>query len=352
MSTNLARLRAGIEEAMNAQVLELEEIPAGLGLRSFFRARLEGSPASVIARVETVEEDAAGRPPGVPPEPPLEPIRALLEARGLPVPARFGPARQDDLVLLEDLGGTTLEQCFHEDPQAARACYEQVVGDLPLLQATPATPGVAAFERQLDSPLFAYKAELFCQWSLPAALGRPGTSAECQAVRDGFAWIAAHMARAPARLAHRDLMSRNLLVQGGRVRWIDLQGAFLAPPEYDLVCLLRDSYVELPDAWTDELLERVRPSLPDAPAADAFRERFELLTLTRKGKDHARFHYAHATRAGTGHLASVPATVRHLHRAAHACAGLSAELAALAELVLALPLPDTPGSPESPGSPR
>jgi aminoglycoside/choline kinase family phosphotransferase len=73
---------------------------------------------------------------------------------------------------------------------------------------------------------------------------------------------------------------------------IDLQGAFLAPPEYDFVCLLRDSYLELPEAFVDSELARVRPALPAAPDAASFRARFELLTLTRKGKDHARFLYA------------------------------------------------------------
>ena len=72
---------------------------------------------------------------------------------------------------------------------------------------------------------------------------------------------------------------------------IDFQGAFLAPPEYDLVCLLRDSYVELPEAEVAHLLHRVRARLPDRPEAAVFQHRFDALTLTRKGKDHARFLY-------------------------------------------------------------
>src|SRR4029453_18547549 len=99
---------------------------------------------------------------------------------------------------------------------------------------------------------------------------------------------------APGRLAHRDLQGANVHVRRGRppgrrLALIDLQGAFLAPPEYDLVCLLRDSYVELPpeEAWRQ--LERVRPALPDAPGREECAARFDLLTLTRKGKDLARF---------------------------------------------------------------
>ena len=93
---------------------------------------------------------------------------------------------------------------------------------------------------------------------------------------------------------------------------LDLQGAWLAPPEYDLVCLLRDSYVELPEREIAAHLERVRPELPDAPAPEAFAERFDLLTLARKGKDHALFHFVARTRGDARYLRFVPTTVRQL----------------------------------------
>ena len=78
--------------------------------------------------------------------------------------------------------------------------------------------------------------------------------------------------RAPQRFAHRDFQSKNVIVcdatpTRGRVAMIDLQGAFLAPPEYDFVCLLRDSYIELPEAFVESELARLRPALPAAPDA-------------------------------------------------------------------------------------
>src|SRR6185503_9944316 len=106
-----------------------------------------------------------------------------------------------------------------------------------------------------------------------AARGRAATPAEAEVVRSAFAWIAAELSSAPHRLAHRDFQSANLFVReaaprGARVWMIDLQGAFLAPPEYDLVCLLRDSYVELPEHEIAAHCEAVRPALPDAPDAE------------------------------------------------------------------------------------
>jgi hypothetical protein len=161
-------------------------------------------------------------------------------------------------------------------------------------------------------------------------------------VRAAFAWIAEQMAAAPQRLAHRDFQSANLYVReraprGARLRLIDVQGAFLAPPEYDLVCLLRDSYVELPEPEIAAHCAAVRPALPDAPEAETFARRFDLLTLTRKGKDHARFLYAAHERGDRRYLPYAPATVRQLQRAAARASARDPHIAGLAELFHELP---------------
>jgi aminoglycoside/choline kinase family phosphotransferase len=111
----------------------------------------------------------------------------------------------------------------------------------------------------------------------------------------------------------------------------------MAPPEYDLVCLLRDSYVELPDDEIRSHLARVRPLLPDRPDAESFARRFDLLTLTRKGKDHARFVYAGSSRGDLRFRRYLSATVRALRPAAARVACLDPSLARLAEMIHALP---------------
>jgi aminoglycoside/choline kinase family phosphotransferase len=113
---------------------------------------------------------------------------------------------------------------------------------------------------------------------------------------------------------------------------IDLQGAFLAPPEYDLVCLLRDSYVELDDGEIAEQSERVRPELPDAPAPDTFARRFDLLTISRKGKDAARFLQAAAERGDERYLPYVPRTLEAVREAAERAARRDPRLSDFAEL--------------------
>jgi aminoglycoside/choline kinase family phosphotransferase len=340
-------LRTLLRTALGAEATAFEPIAGQIGLRRFVRVRLAprpGLPTTLVARLEA-PEDPASRPAGVPPEPPLEPLRSLLAERALPVPARFGGDAAAGIELLEDAGPVSLADAVADaDAATRRSLYAEVCALVPQLQriAGPVA-GVAAFERRLGAEQIAYKAARFVEWSLPER-GRPASAAEAAAVRAAFLAVAEAVERAPRRLAHRDLQSSNVHVLAGRpagqrIRLLDLQGAWLAPPEYDLVCLLRDSYVELPEREIEQHLARVRRELPDAPEAGEFARRFDLLTLTRKGKDHALFHFVARTRGDRRYLRYVATTVRQLRRAATRAAARDARFAPIAELIAELPEP-------------
>ena len=335
-----ARIRALVRASLARGVTGIEPVEAGLGSRRFFRVALEqpGEPAFVIARVEH-DEDPALRPSGVLPEPPLEPIRAWLSSHGLPVPVCHGS--EPGLVLLEDLGDTSLESAAHSLAiEDVHALYLRACDLVPKLQSLPSpTSGVANFGRRLDEALFRYKAELFVEWVLPLA----DTNAGAEAVTDAFERIAEEAQDAPQRLSHRDYKAANLHMHNDRLVMIDLQGALLAPPEYDLVCLLRDSQVGLDEDFVRKALAAVRPRLPDAPAADVFTRRFTLLTLTRNGKDLSRYLYAAKIRDDTRYLAHVPRAIQTLRAAAAEAATWDPVFSRLADIISSLP--DSPCGP-------
>jgi aminoglycoside/choline kinase family phosphotransferase len=333
------RVRQALQRILSAQARRIELLPAGLGLRRFARVWLASGPApTLVARVEA-PEDPAGRPAGSAPEPPLEPIRALLEREGLPVPRCFGA--DGAVLLLEDVGDRSLASLAPALPAAEReALYREACALLPRLQRVSDPGGVAAFTRQLDAAQIAYKGELFAAHSL-AMRGRPPTPGEVACVRDAFGRIAAEVSEAPRRLSHRDFQSANLHLRdappGRRLVMIDLQGAWLAPPEYDLVCLLRDSYVELPEAEIAAHLEATRSELPDRPDPDTAARRFALLALARKAKDHARFLDVAQRRGDRRSLAFLPTTLRHLRAAARAAAQRDRAFRDLEALLRTLP---------------
>jgi aminoglycoside/choline kinase family phosphotransferase len=386
---------------LGGEVSRIERLHGALGLRSFSRVWLETSetkrestPKTLVARIDTAE-DPSRRPAGIPPEPPLEPIRALLEAEGLPVPRRFAGDPARGVELLEDLGEISLADHARTASEAElESLYAEACELPPRLQRIEPREGVANFQRRLDAAHLRYKAERFARWSLGG--DRAASPAEAEVVRVAFERIGRVLGEAPQRLAHRDLQSANLHVvdpsvrvadpssraadpssraadpssraadpsnrvadpsdriietsphaadpsrdtaRGRRARlvMIDLQGALMAPPEYDLVCLLRDSYLELDDAAVDTHLARARGALPDCPDEELFRLRFDLLTLTRKAKDHALFRAVAAERGDDRYLRYLPATRRYLQKASSRVASEFKEYSDLNDLIQAIP---------------
>lgn len=338
MSATPASIEREIRELVEKQlgpVLRVADLAGGgVGHRGFFRVTLVGdAPRSLVVRVDRGTPAA-----GVAPEPPLEPLRSFLEAHGVPVPRRLGGDAERGIDLLEDLGDVSLAEAADDAPEMRRALYEEACDWIARLQALedPGS-GVHAFSRRLDAHLFALKVARFSTAGLPALLGRAATDAERACVRDAFDAIQERLAGAPLRLAHRDYQSRNLFVRAGaaagqRLVLIDLQGALLAPPEYDLVCLLRDARVDLPDAECTALAARARPRLPDAPDAGVFALRFDLLTVARTAKDFSLWH-ERAARGDPGWLRLAPATIGYTRRALARVAPLDARLGALAALI-------------------
>ncbi len=331
-------LRRLIAAGPGGELVRIEPVAPGLGYRHFARLHLRGgSRASVVVRF-----DAPAPPSRMAPEPPLEPLRSALEAHGVPVPRRYAGDPERGIDLLEDLGATSLGDVLRDaSPTERRAWLGRACALAPLLQRlADAGSGLPAFRRRLDAALIAHKAERFAAASLAAGLGRAARDAELAVVREAFACAAEAIEAAPQRIAHRDYQSSNLLVlppgdARGRLAMVDVQGAFLAPPEYDLVCLLRDSYVELPWDEVCALREAVRTELPDAPPAGVFAERFDLITLVRKGKDHALFHEV-AARGRRDWLRHAAPTGRYLRDAAERTAGLDVRIERFAALLAQL----------------
>lgn len=280
---------------------------AGLGTRRFHRLVFGDSPPptrgarTLIARLEadaSASDEAASPWPRAPlwlPEPPLEPLRSFLADAELPVPSSTLSLPEEGVDLLEDVGDRNLLTL----PPAARSEWTRKACTLlPRLQALRAdAETVPAFGRPYDEALVASKAWKLIHWTIPMLLGRAATNEEVDATERLFAHVATLAHTAPLRLAHRDFKAENLHLceaPDGRSRlvMIDVQGAFLAPPEYDLACLLYDLQADHDEAFVQEALDATRSTLPDAPDAATFAERFDALALARLCKDVS--HVVHA----------------------------------------------------------
>jgi aminoglycoside/choline kinase family phosphotransferase len=115
-------------------------------------------------------------------------------------------------------------------------------------------------------------------------------------------------------LCHRDYHSRNLMLFEGRVYMIDFQDARMGPDTYDLVSLLRDSYVDLNDLAVNELIAYFLALTGDQTDGAAFRERFDLMALQRNLKALGTFGYMTVARNNTVYIQYIPRTIGYVRQ--------------------------------------
>jgi aminoglycoside/choline kinase family phosphotransferase len=124
--------------------------------------------------------------------------------------------------------------------------------------------------------------------------------------------IVAELAAEPRVLCHRDYHSRNLMFANDRLYVIDFQDARMGPNTYDLVSLLRDSYVDLPDALVEQLIQEFHAASGSAESRSAFRARFDLMALQRNLKALGTFGYQTTVRGNPVYIQYIPRTLRYV----------------------------------------
>jgi len=337
-----ARVREAVRRATGADPsgAPVRRLAGHASLRSYWRVGLP--PASLVVMVlppdAKPEEVTKGGAPAVNP---FVDVQRYLARLGVRVPAIRAFDEAEGLMVLEDLGDEMLEtRLLAGDPKAP--LYERAIDQLARLRArAEARPGgCVAFTRSFDADLYRWELEHFVEWGLEAWKGARLSPAEREVVDRHFDRIARALEAEPKGFTHRDYQSRNLMVlPGGEQAVIDFQDALLGPRQYDLVALLRDSYVELEPPFVEAMLRRYLDRLhaEGGPrlAHDPFRETFDLLTVQRKLKDAGRFVFIDRVKGNPGFLPSIPASLRYVRDAF----GRRPDLAPLRE-VLARHLPE------------
>ena len=116
-------------------------------------------------------------------------------------------------------------------------------------------------------------------------------------------------------LCHRDYHSRNLMLHDGQLYIIDFQDARMGPDTYDLVSLLRDSYVDLTAQQVDELIAfflALKRRAGGAGDAREFRRRFDLMALQRNLKALGTFGFKTTSRDNPVYIQYIPRTLRYV----------------------------------------
>ncbi|HEY8549759.1 MAG TPA: phosphotransferase, partial [Vicinamibacterales bacterium] len=136
--------------------------------------------------------------------------------------------------------------------------------------------------------------------------------AELEAVREDCAEIVEELAAERRVLCHRDYHSRNLMLHQGTLYMIDFQDARMGPDTYDLVSLLRDSYVDLKEIAVNELIAYFLALNGGRVSEEEFRPRFDLMALQRNLKALGTFGYQTIARRNPVYIQYMPRTLRYV----------------------------------------
>jgi len=319
---NEAQLQAAYTSATGQPAGRVERLPGGAGNRTYWRVcGLTGSSAVVMELpADPVKSEEASKD-HAPPELPFVNVHRYLERIGVRVPRLLLDAARDGFLVIEDLTDRTLEQALKEGADR-RALYSEAIDRLARLRAHAERnpdPSCFAWTRAFDYDLYHWEFEHFIEYGLLARGVKP-SEGELETLRRQFARICRELADAPRSFTHRDYQSRNIMVlQDGEQVVIDFQDALQGPRQYDLVALLRDSYVELDRPLIDDMLARYLKAFEaeGGPPLDAkdFVAFFDLLTVQRKLKDAGRFVFIDRVKKNPSFLVHIPSSLRYVRDA-------------------------------------
>jgi N-acetylmuramate 1-kinase len=247
-------------------------------------------------------------------------VAGLLASMPVPLPRILAHSNELGIIALQDLGDVTLQAHLGAAPRGEHAAlYREAVGLIATLQrrgAELADSRYVPYGIAFDVDKLTWELNFFVKHFLEAYRGASFTDHARAALGEEFAAIVEELAAEPRVLCHRDYHSRNLMLHDGRLYIIDFQDARMGPDTYDLVSLLRDSYVDLTEAQVDELIAYFLAlrgqTAPGGGDSQRFRDRFDLMALQRNLKALGTFGFQAAARVNPVYIQYIPRTLAYV----------------------------------------
>jgi hypothetical protein len=250
-------------------------------------------------------------------------IADYLNKYQLPAPQVIQYDPENRLILLQDLGDKNLEKLVKESNESMILFfYKQAIDLLLKLQKTgeqhPDTDCMA-FHRSFDRGLLLWEFEHFLEWGIEDRFELKIPVTEKKQMMEIGNQLVDEITKIPLNITHRDFQSRNLMLWEYQFYMIDFQDALKGPIPYDLVALLRDSYVALPESTVENLIdyyldERKKIGLP-ALKRETFIRDFYRVTLQRKLKDTGRFQFIFKKKGNPNFLPYVSTSLSYVDHA-------------------------------------
>lgn len=255
-------------------------------------------------------------------------MQGALAGMGIPVPRILHVDEQNACIWTEDFGDNFLNHALRADmldvgdPSSAgtfghyREALDLLVRVQYPLQKNITHPALA---RAFDHEKLMFEMNFFIKHFVKGWLGLP-VSHECPEGARLIADLEALCSWLDGRervLCHRDYHVRNVMVVEGTAKWIDFQDARMGPHTYDVVSLVRDSYVRMTPKTREQLYKFYFDGISDARAREGkepwswveFQAEALHMGLQRNIKALGSFGYLAIEKHKGGYLKYVPHTL-------------------------------------------
>jgi aminoglycoside/choline kinase family phosphotransferase len=340
-----------LEKILKVGVKDVVKLHGDASYRAYYRAFLDNGETRIVMQMPLGKSGASEEITnfkGVHKELPFINIQRFLSSLNLSVPAIYKYDNKNRLMILEDLGDGLLAKYVKDTSLPEQEKWYKKAIDL-MVDVQRRTSLCAekekcvAMQRSFDATLLNWEFGHFREYLIEARLGKTMEPSDRKLFEEATRKITAEIVKMPYTFTHRDFQSRNLIVRSDNsLAMIDFQDALKGPYIYDLVALLRDSYVELDWSLVEKLIEYYDQQIKNIPWEGKLlpklchscesrdpaqlnvldprfrgddRQPFHLLTLQRKMKDAGRFVYIDRVKKNPNFLQYIPATLRYVKNA-------------------------------------
>lgn len=245
---------------------------------------------------------------------PFVAIAYALQALGLKTPDIFGADLNQGFLLLSDFGDETYLRGLNA--ANAREWYGSALDALAVLQGCERVQGhvIPVFSAEFMQQEWVWHQD----WVLHQWLGLHPTAEEQAGLDAAYHALVQSAVSQPQGFMHRDYHAGNLMhLAPGEVGLLDFQDAFKGPLTYDLASLLRDCYIDWPDAMVKSLavsyLDRLQGlGLFTAVSEAQFLRWFDWMGVQRHLKAMMTFARKHLRDHQSGYLPFIPRTLNYI----------------------------------------
>jgi N-acetylmuramate 1-kinase len=253
-------------------------------------------------------------------EPDFTCMQKFLRNLDIPVPEIFHFDSKKGLLFLMDFGDTHLADKVTNEPEKTLFWYQKAVDIIVAfhIQATDTTtPDLPVYSLFFDEEKLMWEMDFMLEHYVHGMLMSNLTKVEMSKLREALRTLCKTLSKEDRVFAHRDYHSRNIMIHNGNLKVIDFQDARMGPCQYDLVSLLKDSYITLDESIRSELLEYyIECMLKNGRKVirEPFYKIFEWMSLQRNLKAIGTFAYQHRVLGNDRYLQYIEPTLDYIRQ--------------------------------------